>query len=577
MTYFTKIVFILFLVLMAACSREKNPALPEAGKWVGIHLLDYTSDSLLVQLALQIPSLAKKGINLIFLEVDYSFEFQSDPDLRLGTEYITREGAQKFAAVCKKSGIRIVPEFQSFGHQSWANKTFPLLTKYPELDMTPGAFPDNEAIYCREWDPTNPRVNEIVFPMIDEIVAAFEADAIHLGMDELFLISSEKSPSTFGKDPAKIFAQVVNEFHDHFVKKQGLEMFIWADRLIDGEKYKYGEWESSLNGTAAAIDMIPKDIIMCDWHYEPMESYPSVPMFLEKGFRVLPCSFRKDDAIEALIKYSYKIDHPNMLGHLFTTWGRRDSLLKYPPLLTGTELINSKAFYDVTIKLVSNESIENGLKTELKVNRKDAKIFFTTDGNQPDMNSRQYVEPIILKENTLIKALAFEGGKPIGKIKERRFAVHKSLGAKIELLEKATTKFEAVDGAKTLVNGILGSNSFADGQWLGFEGKDLQVVLDFGEVQQISKVSIHTSNHPGSWVYPAGRMELFDSEEGKTFEKIAEQYAGPSKEKIVPLSVPVGNRSVRFLKIVVYHQTIPEGKSGAGKEAWLFVDELMVE
>ncbi len=577
MKYLSKIVFILFLVQIIACPLEKKSALPVAEKWVGIHLLNYTSDSLLAQLALQIPSLADKGVNLIFLEVDYSFEFQSDPDLRQGTKYITREGAQKFAAVCKKSGIRLVPEFQSFGHQSWAKKTFPLLTKYPELDMTPGAFPNNENIYCREWDPTNPRVNEIVFPLIDEIVEAFEADGIHLGMDEIFLIGSEKSPATFGKSPAKIFAQVVNEFHDHFVKEQELEMFIWADRLIDGEKYKYGEWESSLNGTSPAIDMIPKDIIMCDWHYEPMESYPSVPMFLEKGFRVLPCSFKKDDAIEALIKYSYKIDHPNMLGHLFTTWGRKDSLLKYSPLLTGTELINSKAFYDVSINLASNEPIENSLKAELLVGRKDAVIYYTTDGSQPDINSKQYAEPIILKETTEIKALAFEGGKAIGKIKERKFVIHKSLNAKIDLLEKASPKFEALDGVKTLSNGILGSNSFADGQWLGFEGKDLQAVIDFGETQQISRVSIQTSNHPGSWVYPASRMEIFGSEDGSTFEKIAEQNAAPSNEKIVPLTIDVGKSSVRFLKVVVFHQTIPEGKPGAGNEAWLFVDELMVE
>jgi len=51
----------------------------EDKKWISIHLLNYTSDSLLIELGKNIPGLAEKGINLIFLEVDYSFEFQSHP------------------------------------------------------------------------------------------------------------------------------------------------------------------------------------------------------------------------------------------------------------------------------------------------------------------------------------------------------------------------------------------------------------------------------------------------------------------------------------------------------------------
>jgi len=66
--------------------------------------------------------------------------------------------------------------------------------------------------------------------------------------------------------------------------------------LIDASKYSYGKWEASANDTSRAIDMISKDIIICDWHYELRQEYESVPMFLEKGFRVWPASWRKPDA-----------------------------------------------------------------------------------------------------------------------------------------------------------------------------------------------------------------------------------------------------------------------------------------
>src|SRR5262249_32210230 len=153
------------------------------------------------------------------------------PELREGRTPITAEGAGKLAAVCRKHGIRLIPEFQCLGHQSWKEHTGPLLTVYPELDLTPGAFPKNKGIYCREWDPLNPKVNAIVFKLMDEVLDAFKADALHVGMDEVFLLGSDHSPSTKGKDPAKVFAKAVNDLHAHLVKERKVEMLMWADRL----------------------------------------------------------------------------------------------------------------------------------------------------------------------------------------------------------------------------------------------------------------------------------------------------------------------------------------------------------
>jgi hypothetical protein len=162
-------------------------------------------------------------------------------------------------------------------------------------------------------------------------------------MDEVFLLGSDKSPSTRGKDPAKLFAKVVNELHGHLVKERKVEMLLWADRLFDAKKYGWDEWEAAKNGTAPAVDMIPKDIILCPWHYELHKSYPSVDLFLEKGFRVLPASWHKLDASKALIEYSLKSHSPRMLGHLFTTWGRprKNTLTEYPPLVEGLKLLNT--------------------------------------------------------------------------------------------------------------------------------------------------------------------------------------------------------------------------------------------
>ena len=327
------LIFALASPLVAnAKSRKDKP-------WRALHLLSYSSDSALDALGQNVESLAKQGINVIILEVNYSFAFQSHPELRHGKDPITRDGARRLADVCKKFGVRLIPQFQSLGHQSWKAETFPLLTAYPRFDLTPGAFPNNEGIYCREWDPLNPEVWRVVFNLMDELIDAFRADAFHVGMDEVFLLGSDQSPSTKGKDPGVLFANAVKEIHKH-LRKRRVEMLMWGDRLIDAAKYDYGEWEAAKNGTASAIDQIPKDIIICDWHYEVRDSYPSVPMFITKGFRVLPAGWKNVDATRTLINYSRSRNDRKMLGHLFTTWGvKPEDLLAFPPLVEGLKLM----------------------------------------------------------------------------------------------------------------------------------------------------------------------------------------------------------------------------------------------
>jgi hypothetical protein len=89
------------------------------------------------------------------------------------------------------------------------------------------------------------------------------------------------------------------------------------------------------------VDLIPKDIIVCPWHYELHAAYPSLPMLIDKGFRVLPASWHKPDASRALIEQSLKLHSPKMLGHLFTTWSRRDPLAEYKTLAEGLKLLQA--------------------------------------------------------------------------------------------------------------------------------------------------------------------------------------------------------------------------------------------
>jgi len=328
--------FVLVALIGAATARAQA-ALP----WIGVHV-DASSRNL-DALRHSIPELGKLGVNALVLEVDYRFSFESHPECK-GDNALTKSQARELADLCRANGIRPIPSFNCLGHQSWSRNTGPLLTHHPELDETPGRYPNNEGIYCRSWCPLNPQTNPIVFALIDELIDAFAADAFHVGMDEVFIIASDDCPRCKGKDPAELFAKQVNDLHEHLVKGRKVEMLMWGDRLLDSKALGYAKWEASANGTASAIDLIPHEIIICDWHYQKQPEYKSIPLLLSKGFRVWPAGWHDIDAARMLMDYSVAQKNPGMVGYLSTTWGRAkaDQLASFPPTKLAVELVGAQ-------------------------------------------------------------------------------------------------------------------------------------------------------------------------------------------------------------------------------------------
>jgi hypothetical protein len=148
------------------------------------------------------------------------------------------------------------------------------------------SWPNPDGLYCKSYCPLHPKVHDVVFAMVDEICDAFEADGFHAGLDEVFYIADSKCPRCSGKDKAELFAGEVRLIRDHLHEKRR-ELWMWGDRLLDGKTTGLGEWEASLNGTDRAIDLIPKDVVICDWHYDRPEQ--TAVYFAIKGFRVVSC------------------------------------------------------------------------------------------------------------------------------------------------------------------------------------------------------------------------------------------------------------------------------------------------
>ncbi|MBT3383525.1 MAG: family 20 glycosylhydrolase [Prolixibacteraceae bacterium] len=275
--------------------------------------------------------LANDGLNLLILRIDYRYEYESHTEL-IGDNPYSKGDVKKLVRVCQQKNIRLIPQINLFGHQSWHGTASKLLQVYPEFDETPNIklpekyeWPNSDGLYCKSYCPLHPEVHSVVFDLVDEICEVFETDAFHAGLDEVFYIGHDDCPRCQGKDKAELFAGEVTKIRNH-LNENNRELWIWGDRLIDGKTTGIGLWEGSYNNTHRAIDMIPKDVVICDWHYERPD--PTAVLFAAKGLNVLTCPWRNSEValeqermLREFIKGATSEMQPKYKGMLQTVWG----------------------------------------------------------------------------------------------------------------------------------------------------------------------------------------------------------------------------------------------------------------
>jgi hypothetical protein len=249
--------------------------------------------------------LATRDINVLILRIDYNYKYKSHPELQ-DPEALSEQDVKKLVTVCDKHGIRIVPQINLLGHQSWAGRTLNLLKEYPEFDETPSVempeeyeWPNEDGLYCKSYCPLHPGVHKIVFEMVDELLDVFEASDFHAGLDEVFYIGEEECPRCSGHDKARLFADEVWRIRNHLAENDR-KLWLWGDRLLDGKTTGLGMWEASMNNTHQAIDMMPKDVFICDWHYERPDK--TAVYFAMKGFEVATCPWRNPEVARVQIQ-----------------------------------------------------------------------------------------------------------------------------------------------------------------------------------------------------------------------------------------------------------------------------------
>lgn len=137
-------------------------------------------------------------------------------------------------------------------------------------------------------------------------------------------------------------------------------------------------------------------------------------------------------------------------------------------------------------------------------------------------------------------------------------------------------------GPSALVDGLRGPRDWRTGRWQGYQDQDFEAVVDLGEVQPLGNVGAGFLQDMRSWIWMPVQLVVEVSVDGETFTelgRIAHQIPDDVDHVFrEDLVMDAGGVEARWVKVRgVNYGTIPEWHPGAGGEAFIFVDEVLVE
>ena len=136
-------------------------------------------------------------------------------------------------------------------------------------------------------------------------------------------------------------------------------------------------------------------------------------------------------------------------------------------------------------------------------------------------------------------------------------------------------------GPQGLVDGLRSIADHTDSGWLGFHGKDLEATIDLGAPMAIRELAIGCLQSTGVGIYFPSQVTFEVSDDGSKFRPAARVQSVMKITESAParevLSADGLNVRARYIRVHAKNLgVIPSGHRAAGRPAWLFVDEAIV-
>jgi hypothetical protein len=161
-----------------------------------------------------------------------------------------------------------------------------------------------------------------------------------------------------------------------------------------------------------------------------------------------------------------------------------------------------------------------------------------------------------------------------------RTVSHDAAGRPVTLAAPYASQYSG-GGDNALTDDVWGSTNPSDGAWQGFEGEDLDAVIDLGSLTEITSIRAGFLEANGSWVFLPHEVTFSIAGEDRVFEVVA-TFTLPIPEErqrnaTRSVSTELSGKTARYVRVVAKNiGALPEWHSAAGGRAWLFADEIQV-
>lgn len=526
--------------------------------------------------------------------------------------YYTQEEAREIVKYAAERFITVIPEIEMPGHGLAA------IAAYPELGCTgqPAEVGTKWGVYDNVFCP-NEKTFQFLEDVLTEVMDIFPSKYIHIGGDECPKTAWENNKYCSDliaehklKDEHGLQSYFIQRM-ENFLNSKGRSIIGW-DEILEGglaPNATVMSWRGTDGGIAAAkqnhdVIMTPTDFCYLDYYQsqdpnEPLAIGGYLPLDKVYSYNPDPAELTPEqlkhilgvqgnlwtEYIPDMAKLEY-MAYPRACAIAEIAWSPQASrnydsfvgrLAVHLKRLQAMGVNAANKLYDVKTNVVAGDG--KGVSVTLSPKMDGIELRYTLDGTEPTASSNLYGQPFKVEKSGNVKVRAFEAGKPVGLGAELVFKMHKAAGKTITLTHQPAEKYRG-NGNGSVINGVQGpTERYGGSEWLGLEGKDFIAVIDLGAVSDLNVMTLRFFNGPGQWVYPPKAVEVSTSDDGQQFQSLGTLnsiVAGDSK--VAEVQFPLNQAKARYLQVKVSRfGIIPAGAQGAGNEAWLFVDELVVE
>lgn len=524
--------------------------------------------------------------------------------------YYTKEDIREIVKHAASKHINIIPEIEFPGHSE------EVLMAYPELSCSGKPYQNGDFCIGNEQSFT------FMEDVLAEVIDLFPSEYIHVGGDECPKVRWKSCP----KCQARIKAEGIKGDSKHtaeeylqsyvisrmekFVESKGRHIIGW-DEILEGglaPNATVMSWRGVDGGIEAAkqkhnVIMTPNSYLYFDYYqstdteHDPLAIGGYLPLERVYSFEPtagIPEEYKKyvtgvqanlwTEYIPTFSQVEYMVlPRMDALAEVQWTNAPKDFKAFLPRLVRMTELYDrlgynyAKHIFDIRASFTTD-----GDKGEIVVTLEtegSADIHYTLDGSEPTATSPKYEAPLRIKQNAEVKAVAV---RPTGnsRIFSEKIDFNKAT-AKPVTLKVAPSRGYDFNGGPELTDGLSGNDNYKTGRWLGFQGKDLDAVIDLKEPTEFSKVSFNTNVVKGDWIMGAAGVTVKVSDDGQNFKEVASKVI-PSlgkddKDGLYPQEISFDPVKARYVEVIIKSDKLPTWHGGAGNPAFLFVDEINLQ